>query len=92
MFALMRLGMATAVLAVLFAAPAAASEDEYLEGLQERYTFLTADPLLSEGYRVCAASSAGVLAPDAVIMVRKDLGVATGAAMDIVSAALRDLC
>lgn len=92
MFPLMHLGMATAVLAVLFAAPAGATEDEYLEGLQERYTYLQADPLLSLGHRACAATNSGVLAPDVVIMIREDLGVATGVAMDILSAAQRDLC
>ncbi|MGE2726109.1 hypothetical protein [Mycolicibacterium pulveris] len=92
MFPVMRLGMVAAALAVCFAAPAAATEDEYLSGLQARYTFLTADQLLSEGHRVCTGTSAGLLVVDAVNMVREDLDVATGAALDIVSGALRDLC
>ena len=54
--------------------------------------FLTADQLVSEGQRVCAATGSGVLAPDAAVMVRNDLGVSTDAAMKIVSGAVRDLC
>lgn len=92
MFPLMRLGMATAALAVIFAAPAGATEDEYLGGLQDRYTFLTTDQLLAEGYRVCEATSSGALVTDTANMVREDLDVATGTAIDIVSGALRDLC
>lgn len=92
MFTLIRLGTATAALAVIFAAPAAATEDEYLDDLQELYTFLPAEPLLSEGYWVCAATNAGVLSPDIAMMVRDDLGVSTDAAMNIVSDAILDLC
>lgn len=86
------LGVATATLTVLLAPSAAATEDEYLDGLQDRYAFLTADQLVSEGQRVCAATGSGVLAPDAAVMVRNDLGVSTDAAMKIVSGAVRDLC
>ena len=77
----------TAALMVVLAAPASATEDEYLRELQPRYSFLTAEELLKEGWRACAALSAGVLAPDAVKMVSADLGISTGAAMDIVGRA-----
>ncbi len=77
---------------MIFAAPAATTEDENLDDLQELYTFLPADKLLSEGHRVCAATSAGALSPDIANMVRDDLGVSTDAAMNIVSDAILDLC
>ncbi|MGV0607507.1 hypothetical protein [Mycolicibacterium sp. XJ1904] len=82
----------TAGLMVALAAPAAATEEEYLRELQPRYAFLTAQELLMEGQRACAALTAGVLAPDAVKMVSADLGISTGAAMDIVSRANLRLC
>ncbi|MGV0791373.1 DUF732 domain-containing protein [Mycolicibacterium sp. XJ1819] len=88
----MSVGAATAALTVGLAAPAAATDDEYLQELQDRYTFLTADQLLSEGHRVCAATSTGVLAADAVDMVREDLDVSIGVAMDVVSGAILDMC
>lgn len=91
---MLRIGIAAAIagLVVALAPPAAASEDDYLRGLQERYTFLTAEQLLSEGQRACAATNAGVKSPDIVVMVRRDLGVATGVAMDILSGATASLC
>lgn len=92
MLPVMRVGAAVAALGVVLAAPAAASEDGYLHQLQDRYTFLTAQQLLSEGQRVCAATSVGVKSPDAANMIRKDLGVSMGPAMDIVSAAILNLC
>ncbi|WP_082961670.1 DUF732 domain-containing protein [Mycobacterium sp. 852002-51152_SCH6134967] len=92
MFPVMRLGVGVATLAVVFAAPAGATEDEFLRELQSRYSFLTSEELLTQGYRACAASSVGVLAPDTVNMISADLGISTGAAMDIVSRALLRLC
>lgn len=86
-------GLAALVISsVMLAAPAAATQDEFLHTLQDRYNFLTAEQMLTEGYRTCSAVGRGVLAPDAVNMVRADLKIATGAAMDIVSAAVLDLC
>lgn len=81
-----------AVALVVPAAPAGATEDEYLRDLQPRYTFLSAEELISAGQRACAATSAGVLAPDTVKMVSRDLGISTGAAMDILSRAVLRLC
>ncbi|KUI47943.1 hypothetical protein AU198_04915 [Mycobacterium sp. GA-1199] len=80
------------MVAVAVAAPAGATEDEFLRDLQPRYSFLTAEELVTQGYRACAATSVGVLAPDAVQMISADLGISTGAAMDIVSRALLRLC
>jgi hypothetical protein len=92
MVRLMRVVAAVAVTGVFLAAPAAAAEDEYLDQLQDRYRFLTTEQLLTEGYRVCAVTNAGGLAPTAVNMVRDDLDIAIGAAMDIVTAAVGSLC
>ncbi len=92
MLLIVRVAAALATLGVVLAAPAAASEEEYLRELQPRYAFLTSEELLTEGQRACAAISSGVLAPDAVKMVSADLGISTGAAMDIVSRANLQLC
>lgn len=92
MLPIVRTAAALATLAVALAAPAGASEEEYLRELQPRYAFLTAQELLTEGHRACAAISSGVLAPDTVKMISADLGISTGAAMDIVSRANLRLC
>ncbi|MGE2722452.1 hypothetical protein [Mycolicibacterium celeriflavum] len=92
MLPIVRLGAAFATLGVVLAAPAGATEDEYLRDLQPRYTFLTAEELLRAGQQACAAITAGVLAPDAVKRISSDLDISTGAAMDIVSRANLRLC
>ena len=73
--------------AVTAAAPAVASESEYLRALQPKYVFLTAQQLLDEGYKVCNAIHGGMISPDAANMVQKDLSVSLAAAVDIVGAA-----
>ncbi len=78
--------------AVLSAPSAAADQDEYLLRLKDRYAFLTAQQLLAEGERVCAAERAGVLSPDKTTMVADDLEVSISAALEIVSAAEWNLC
>lgn len=83
---------AAAVAAIVSAPGAAASEDGYLHGLQDRYRFLTPQQLLTEGYRVCAVTDAGTLSPDAAAMVMRDLEVNVGVAMDVVSGAVINLC
>ncbi|MCV7282182.1 DUF732 domain-containing protein [Mycolicibacterium flavescens] len=83
---------AAAVAAIVSAPGAAAQEDDYLAGLEDRYRFLTAEQMLTEGYRVCALTSAGALSPDAAAMVMRDLEVSVGPAMDIVSGAVLNLC
>ena len=77
-------------IAATTAAPAAASEGDYLK-LKDRFNYLTAQQLLSEGYRVCGAIRNGVRSTDAVDMVIKDLKVSTEAGLDIVAAAVVDL-
>ena len=73
------------------AAPAAASESDYLRLLKDHLTFLTTQQLLSEGYRVCGAIHNGVLSSDATNMVMNDLGLSANAALNIVAAASDDL-
>jgi hypothetical protein len=81
---------ALAAIAVGVAAPATAEEDEYLK-LRDTYPTLSAEQLLAEGRRVCAVAQQGASSPVAVIMVTNDLGVSTGAALDIVTSSIRNL-
>lgn len=83
--------IAAAVTAMVFAAPAAADQSEFVRKLQEQYVFLTADQLIGTGNKVCAATASGVPASDAVMMVRNDLGISGSAAGDIVSLAVMEL-
>jgi Protein of unknown function (DUF732) len=80
--------IAGAAISVVFAAPAAADTDSYLQALQDRYAFLTAQQLLSEGGTVCNAISNGMNSTDAVRMVQNHLRVSVAVAGDIVSAAV----
>ncbi|MGV0849111.1 DUF732 domain-containing protein [Mycolicibacterium phlei] len=89
---MIRLVALCAATALLCAAPVGAEERDYLDGLQDRYGFLSTQQLVSEGYRVCAVTDAGALAPDAVAMVIDDLGIGMAPAMDIVSDAILELC
>ena len=73
------------------ASPAQANESDYLAALQPRFTFLSPQQLLAEGYKVCRATRSGMIAPDAVSMVYKDLAVSVAVADDIVSTAVVDL-
>ena len=77
-------------IAVGTAAPAAASESDYLR-LKDSLTFLTTEQLLSEGYRACGAVHSGTRSTDAVNMVMNELGVSVNAALDIIAAAVVDL-
>jgi hypothetical protein len=77
--------------AVAFAAPATASEDEFVRTLQTRYVFLSEQQLRSEGAKVCGALGGGVPASDVVIMVSNDLETSISAAGEIVSAAVLQL-
>jgi hypothetical protein len=86
-----RVLLAVPATAVAVAAPAAADEDSYLQRLQPRLTFLSAEQLLSEGNKVCIASKAGMKSVDAVQMVQNDLAASVPAASDIVSAAVVEL-
>lgn len=77
--------------AVAAAAPAVASEDEFVRTLQTRYAYLTDGQLRAEGAKICTVLGTGTPASDAVIMVRDDLGVSISAAGEIVSAAVVQL-
>ena len=73
---------------VMLAPPAHADAAAYLRLLDDKYSYLTTQQLLTEGYKVCAAINNGMIAPDAVLMVQKDLGGVTLAVSDdIVGAA-----
>jgi hypothetical protein len=78
--------------AVLSAPSAAADQDAYLSQLKDKYAFLTAQQLLAEGDRVCAAERGGALSSDKTTMVTRDLKVSVSAALEIVSAAEWNLC
>ncbi|MCK0173497.1 MULTISPECIES: DUF732 domain-containing protein [Mycobacteriaceae] len=82
--------LAGAAGALGLAAPAAADEAGYLK-LQDRFAFLTADQLLSTGYQVCQASRSGMVAPDIVDMVSRDLGAGLASATEIVASAIIQL-
>jgi hypothetical protein len=74
--------------------PAQASESDYLAAVQPRFSFLSAQQLLAEGHKVCAAighTGNGMIAPDAVTMVYNDLQVSMAVAGDLVAAAIVDL-
>ena len=88
---MIRVLLAVIAAAVAFAAPAAASEDEFVRTMQTAYVFLSEQQLLSEGARICSVLSSSATATDAVIMVRNDLGVSISAAGEIVSAAVLHL-
>ena len=87
-------GMVAALIgAVLVSAPtAAATPDEYLAQLQDRFAFLTPQQLLEAGNKVCTAESNGSLSPDLTAMVERDLNVSTNTALEIVSAAEWNIC
>lgn len=76
--------------ALVMAAPAAADEASYLE-LREKYVFFTEDQLLSTGYKVCQATRSGMVSPDIVNMVKRDLNAGTAPATDIVAGAIIEL-
>ena len=77
--------------AVASAAPAAASEDDFVRELQTTYAFLSDQQLRTEGAKICSVLGGGTPASDAVAMVREDLGVSVSAAGEIVSAAVVQL-
>ena len=74
--------------ALLTAAPAGATENEYLRLLEPKYPFLTSQQLLDEAQRVCDATGRGMVSPDIVNMVMKELPASMSASVDIVSTAI----
>jgi hypothetical protein len=78
-------------IALASAAPAQATESDFVQHVQERYAYLTADQIRTEGHRVCQLFAQGTAAPLAVQMVQRDLGSSIAAAAYIVSAAVNEL-
>jgi len=83
---------AGAAVSLAFASPAAADPASFLNELQPFYQNFSAEQLLSAGFRVCSAQSAGMNSPKAVQMVQDDLGASVPAAGDIVASAVVNLC
>ena len=81
-------GLASAVIA---AAPAAATESEYLRQLEPKYPFLSRQQLLDEAYRVCQAVDSGMISSDAATMVQKDSSASVALSVDLVSTAIVQL-
>ena len=77
--------------AVAMAAPASASEEDFVQSMKTRYAFLSEQQLRSEGAKVCDAVRGGMVGSDATMMVRNDLGVSVSAAANIVSTAIVQL-
>lgn len=78
--------------AVVSAVPAHADEATYLDLVVPRFTSVTPDQLLAEGYRICSATQNGMAASDANTMVQHHLGVSVPVSIDIVTAAVVQLC
>jgi hypothetical protein len=82
--------VASTSVAVWAAAPATADNSSYIDYLQKD-TYLvgkySSQQLLTEGYKVCDAVSKGAKDLDAVDIVKSDLSVSDGAAIDVYSAA-----
>jgi len=74
--------------AVITAAPAAATENEYLRQLEPKYPFLSRQQLLDEASRVCDATGRGMASPDITNMVRKDLSASMALSVDVVGTAI----
>lgn len=75
----------------LLLAPAAAADEAGLLKLREQFVFLTADQLLTEGRRVCQSTASGMGGSEIVGMVRRDLGVSSAVATEIVITAITEL-
>lgn len=86
-----RVVLTGAAISLVFAPSAAADTGGYLHALQDTYTSLSTQQLLSEGARVCGSLRNGVNSTQTVIMVQQDLGVSIPASGDIVSAAVLHL-
>jgi hypothetical protein len=79
-------------LSLTTAAPAQASAESYLKPLMARFVFLSPQQLLTAGYKVCQAEKNGTNSADASNMLQKDLGLSVAASVEIVSAAVINLC
>ncbi|MGE5695026.1 MAG: hypothetical protein ACM4D3_07245 [Candidatus Sericytochromatia bacterium] len=74
--------------AVITAAPAAATENEYLRQLEPKYPFLTRQQLLDAASRVCEATGRGMVSPDIANMLVKELKASMSVSLDITSTAI----
>jgi hypothetical protein len=93
MMSLTRAAVAALAAVSLLAAPSAhADTASYLQPLHDRFTFLTDDQLMAEGNKVCQAADEGMRSADTVMMVRNDLAFSVSDAIDVVTAAIGDLC
>jgi hypothetical protein len=79
---------AAAAVSLVVAAPASADYGGYLHALQDTYTSLSTQQLLSEGTKICTVIRGGMNSTNAVQMVQRDLGVSVPAADDMVAAAV----
>jgi cobalamin biosynthesis protein CobD/CbiB len=86
-----RLLLTGSAISLALAPPAAADTGGYLHALQDVYTSLSTQQLLSEGTRVCDSLRSGANSTQTVQMVQRDLGVSIPASGDIVSAAVVNL-
>ena len=78
------IGVATAPTAI-------ADEAGYLQRLQSRLAYLTAQQLLTEGYKVCQLTHSGHASSEAIPMVSKDLANASAVIAPIGSGAAVEL-
>ncbi|MDT5093332.1 MAG: hypothetical protein QOH60_2695 [Mycobacterium sp.] len=90
--ALAAIGVTASAVALTTAAPAQASAESYLKPLMARFVFLSPQQLLTAGYKVCQAEKNGTNSADASNMLQKDLGLSVAASVEIVSAAVINLC
>lgn len=74
--------------AVITAAPAAATENEYLRQLEPKYPFLTRQQLLDAASQVCEATGRGMVSPDIANMLVKELKASVSVSLDITSTAI----
>jgi hypothetical protein len=66
------------------AAPASADTQAFLHGLEERFSFMTADELLAAGHRACAIIDAGNPGATASGMLDREFGIGESVAIEIV--------
>jgi hypothetical protein len=87
--------VATGSIAMWVAAPARANERDYLDYLEKNNAYLvsqyTNQQLLAEGHKVCDAVSGGATDDTAVDIVKGDLSVSDGDALDVYHAATVEL-
>jgi hypothetical protein len=78
--------------AVLSAVPAHADQTTYLDLVAPRFTSVSPEQLVAEAHRICSATQNGMTASDANVMVQRDLGVSVPVSIDIVAAAVVQMC